>query len=568
MKKTNLLILIFTLLFAFSTNAQITSNSKKFSVSNYFYPNNNGDYMRYRTHGFVQAHTSTSKGRLFLLPIIEKDDDNTEFVDENGVDFNPAYETTKLARTIIIPIKISSDLPNEKQLPAIASASGNGISISHYLSPIVKNNNGGFLIIPQAISLKPQLETSAKNYQDKFDKQKEIIDLYKNYAVETISMSELEITASIDNEVINNIQISNTVLTSSGQLPSIKIVRPTLYQQNRIIRGKLEIKVSYKFRDAFTSTISARFDAKEIIEKFISETQKSSVSSSSSGWQILGFGNRRKRLKSSFNSTTQKNYSGQKINGTTIEMFDATDGMIAQFENDFFPGIAKQKVIDNHTAAAQRAFDSGNNALKDLHLKYADAVKNSDPDLEVNTAKAAAALAKKDYATFIAEGVRWGEHTATGNSSFRRVVRTKAEIDTKTQWSQMRTVSVQHSVSEFLVNFEKDEQKPFIGIGEAIQYNYPVYYFNNYGQVTNQVMKNGIMASCIIEGSPAHSSGLIPGMIITAIGEQTITNGTDLINLMKNYDPGDNLNISIIEYQGYQSKEREISITLVAGAPK
>jgi hypothetical protein len=568
MKKTNLLILILILLCAFSTNAQITSNSKKFSVSNYFYPNNNGDYMRYRAHGFVQAHTSTSTGRLFLLPIIEKDDDNIEFVDENGVDFNPSSEPAKLSRTIIIPIKISSELPNDRQLPAIASASGNGISILHYLSPMAKDNNGGFLILPKAIPLKFQLETSAKKYQDKFEKQKKIIDLYKNYAVETVSINELEITASIDNEVINNIQISNTVLTSSGQLPSIKIVRPTLYQQNRIIRGKLEIKIAYKFRDAFTSTISAKFDAKEIIEKFISETQNSSVSSSSSGWQILGFGNRRKRLKSSFNSTTQKNYSGQKINGTTIEMFDATDGMIAQFENDFFPGIAKQKVIDNHTAAAQRAFDSGNNGLRDLHLKYADAVKNSDPDLEVNTAKAAAALAKKDYATFIAEGVRWGEHTATGNSSFRRVVRTKAEIDTKIDWSQMRTVSVQHAVSEFLVNFKKDKQKPFMGIGEAMQYNYPVYSFNSFGQVINQEMKNGIMASCIIDGSPVHQSGLIPGMIITAIGGQTITNGADLINLMKDYDPGDNINISIIEYNGLQSRKRNISITLVAGAPK
>ena len=567
MKKTIFLILC-TAFFSVNADAQITSNSKKFSVSNYFYLDNNGNYTRYRAHGFVQAHTPSSTGRLFLLPIIEKDLDNIEFIDENGIDFNPIYDASKLARTIIVPIKISSELPTEKQLPSIASASGTGISISHYKPPLVKNNDGSFLIISQAMALKTQLEASAKKYQDEFEKQRKIIELYKNYAVETISMSELEITASVDDEIVSNIEIGNTVLTSSGKLPSIKIIRPTLYQQNRIIRGNLEIKVSYKFRDAFTSTINARFNAKEIIEKFISETQKSSVSSSSSGWQILGFGNRRKRLKSSFNSTTQKNYNGQKISGTTIEMFDATDGMIDQFENDFFPEIAKQKVIDNHIVAAQRASDLGKNALKDLHLKYAGAVENNDPNLEVNTTKAAAALAKKDYATFIAEGVRWGDHREKGNSSFRRVVRTNAEIETKTQWDQMRTVSVQHSVSEILTSFEKIDQKPYIGIGEAMQYNYPVYHFNSFGQIVNQEMKNGIMASCIIEGSPVHNSGLIPGMIITAIGGEIITNETDLINLLKDYEPGDDLDITIIEYQGYQSIKRDITITLAAGAPK
>ena len=547
---------------------QITSNSRKFSISKYYYPDINGNYTQYRAHGFAQQHTPTTKGRLFILPIIEKDEDNIEFVDKNGLTFDPEYQPTTVAKTITIPITISSELPNQYQLPAIASALGNGVSISHYVIPMAKDNNGGFYILPQAMMLKPQLENSSKAYQKRIDEQQKVIDLYKNYQSETISISELEISAYIDDELASNLVISNTVLYSSGKLPSVVIKNPTLYQQNRVRSGKCRIEVAYKFRDAFTSTINAKFDAKEIINKFISETQKSSVSSSSSGWQILGFGNRRKRLKSSFNSTTQKNYNGQKINGTTIEMFDATDDMIAQFESDFFPEIAKDKAIANHTAAAQKAEAAGNNQLRDLHLQYASAVKNSDPNLEVDTAKAAAALATNDYATFMAEGVRWGEHTASGNSSFRRVVRTQAEIESKTNWSQVRTVSVQHAVRETLADFEVEEHKPFMGIGEAMQYNYPEYQFNAFGQVVGQLQKKGMMLSCIAQGSPLHHAGIVPGMIIGRIGGEQITTGAELISLMDNYEPGDTIDFTIIEYQGYQIVPRTISVKLLAGAPK
>ena len=123
MKKTNLLILILILLCAFSTNAQITSNSKKFSVSNYFYPNNNGDYMRYRAHGFVQAHTSTSTGRLFLLPIIEKDDDNIEFVDENGVEF---INSNYLGHYVRTPYAYKPEI-GKKYIPAMHVDLGQGL---------------------------------------------------------------------------------------------------------------------------------------------------------------------------------------------------------------------------------------------------------------------------------------------------------------------------------------------------------------------------------------------------------------------------------------------------------
>ena len=42
--------------------------------------------------------------------------------------------------------------------------------------------------------------------------------------------------------------------------------------------------------------------------------------------------------------------------------------MIKQFENDFFPEIAKGKVIENHIAAAQLAESQNNTSLKEIHL--------------------------------------------------------------------------------------------------------------------------------------------------------------------------------------------------------
>lgn len=158
-------------------------------------------------------------------------------------------------------------------------------------------------------------------------------------------------------------------------------------------------------------------------------------------------------------------------------MFDASDDMIAQFENGFFPELSRQRVVEGHRQAALKAEEAGNNRLRDLHLKYADSVKVDDPDLQVDIEKAAAALSKKDYIGFLAHGVRWGSRKATGNSTFPRVISTRVDTEENKNWSQRRTVSVQHSVSIPLDKQSAEkEQDVFLGAVNAVSYRYPINY--------------------------------------------------------------------------------------------
>lgn len=545
----------------------VPHNSRHFSISNYFYPDIDGNYVRYRAHGFAQQRTDQNVGRLFLLPVIELVPEKVQFINETGIDFDPLTSDT-VATTIIVPLRITKRLPSKPHLPAIAAALEGGIERSHYVMPMAKATDGSFLIFPPASGLMHQLMNSVAAYQTMLDEQERDIGKYENYAAELVSLSEMEVNVILDNQIIARRVFDNTFISRSGSFLNIEVVNPSLYQQNRIARGNMNVLVSYKFRDARTRTINARFDARRIIHSFLSETQRSAVSSSSSGWSFLGLGSRRKTVKSAFDSEVRSRYEGSNYESTSIEMFDASEDMIAEFERDFFPELSRDKVIENHLAAAAEA--GSDTRMRDLHLKYAESLQISDPNLEVDIAGAVASLAAKDYAGFLAKGVRWGSHRATGNSSFRRVVVDDAEIESKREWAQMRTVSVQHALTENVVAFEKDEHRPSLGLCGAMQYNYPVPERNMWGQMMMR-QRQGMMPSCVTEGGPAFRAGLIPGMIVTAIGGRAITNDTQLADLLRQYEPGDRIRVKIREYDGMNPMntwERDFELVLTAGAPK
>src|SRR5690606_13032523 len=213
---------------------------------------------------------------------------------------------------IRVPVKIKSELPSIPQIPSIVSALQNGIQKSHYVIPMAKGPNNSFLIYPPAISLQPALIQSASEYNSSVEQQQVLSQAYSQYRPELISLSEVSVEVVIDNEVIASKSFSNTTISSSGVITTIDIMSPSLYQQNRIADGEYDLTVSYKFRDASTSYINARFDARKVINHFIEEVQKSSVNSSSSGWQFLGFGSRKKKIKKSLDISLRENYEGDK----------------------------------------------------------------------------------------------------------------------------------------------------------------------------------------------------------------------------------------------------------------
>lgn len=560
-------LVIATLIIVFPTKvfSQMPLNSRKFSINNYYFPDNYGNYTEYLVHGFYQPPVGNIQGRIFFLPILHRDEQQVKYIDQNGLQFKPLGSV--VAKTIRIPIKVNAELPNTSQIPAITSAIQSGVRRSIYISPMVKGLNDSFYIYPPALAMQPILIQSSDQYSLKVQEQQNLIQAYSNYRPEIVSLSEVEISVIVDNNNIASKSFSGTLMNSSGLLTNIDIVNPSLYSQNRIAQGEYDVIVSYKFRDASVSSINAQFDVQKVINHFLEEIQTSTISSSSSGWQVLGFGSRKKKLKSSLNYSLKEEYKGQNYESTTIEMFDASDSMIEEFEKDFFPEISLQKTIDNHKAAAITAASQGNNALSELHAKYASSLENNDPNLEVDMEKAAASLSAGDYVGFVAHGVRWGSNTATGNSSFKRVVNTTAEIQSKTKWTQVRTISIQHALTETVEPIQKKSHSSYLGICQAMQYTYPTYSRNYWGLIET-TYHVGMMASCIAEGSPAHSAGIMPGMIISSIGGRQITTGAEFFKVFENYDPGDYISISFMDYNGMSNAERTLSVKLTAGAPK
>ncbi|MEZ8338793.1 hypothetical protein AB6C52_13285 [Vibrio cyclitrophicus] len=546
--------------------ADVPGNSRRFQISNYYAPDGNGGHTLYRSHGFSQQSATGIKTRIFILPLVELNEGQMKFIDKQGFLFSPDDTPNKLAHTISIPLTITQRLPDKTHIPAIVSALDSGLERKNYMYPAVKDPNGFPLIYPPAQSLMFPIQQMNQNREKLYQEQEALINKFKNFAPELVNLTELEISVRVGSEIIANSRYNNS-FTIMGNSLAIDVTNPTIFQQNRIRQNGHEVLVAYKFRDAKTATISANFNAKKIIDSFLSETQNSMVAQKSSGWQFLGFGSRRKTLRTSFNQSVDNQFKGEEVEKTTIEMFDADDSMMAQFEADFFPALSRQSVIDNHLEAANKAADIGNSKLRDLHLKYADSIKNSDPNLEVDIAGAVASLSAGDYAGFIAKGVRWGDHRASGNSSFRRVIHQQAEINKQKSWSQARTISVQHSLTMKADTLKEKEQWADMGICGMTSYNYqvPVQAWNGWVWET----RTGALPTCITEGGPAHIAGIIPGMIIVSFDGEVLINQLDTQDFLDDYEPGDRVTAKIVNFPpGQAPTYHKIDMVLSAGPPK
>lgn len=348
-----------------------------------------------------------------------------------------------------------------------------------------------------------------------------------------------------------------------NSLDDISIDRPSSYVKNRIAQGNFNVLIKYKFKDSKNSYINANINASVIINQFLSEAQESTVSQKSSGWSFLGFGSRRKSIKSSFDQQVNQQYSDQRFSNTTIEMYDADDTMIQMFESAFFPTITKQKAIENHIAAAEKAQLSGNQQLQQMHLDYVKALQTNDPNLEVNIGEAAAALSKKDYVGFVAHGVRWGDYQASGNSSFRRVLNSNEMTQMEAQWSQTKTITVQHSVSQKVSITEEVALRAHLGLINAIPFQGNLIINNGFSNQWENI--KGIIIGPISSGGALHLNNVISGTLLLRIGSQSVSDGQSLKNVLSNYDPGDNVTLTIIEQVAQNVfKKKNISIQLGA----
>ncbi|UUC45196.1 PDZ domain-containing protein [Flavobacterium cerinum] len=540
---------IFLILFIAYSYGQVTSNSKWFQVNEYYTIGNSGKYELYKTHGFVENVPDNKSGRIFIMPIIEIDDDDIKYFDSDG----NAITSNGNIYSISIPITFISKLPTKYEIPSIGS-NLDGISILAYYRPLLKDNFGNLIIHPNAAGFfSTQIYAQTQKYEESLKKQNELSEKYKSYKPELVSLSEVQITLEIDDDVVYNKSYYGTYIGNN----KISFKNPSNYVKNRIASGDYSIYISYKFRDSQNSYVDATFDAKTIVNQFLDEAQKSMVSQSSSGWSFLGFGSRRKSIKSSFNYTAQSNYKGATYSSTSVEMFDADDRMIQQFENAFFPILSQSQAIENHLKAAEIAKLEGNIELQKIHDDYVKSLQNNDPNLEVDIAKAAAALSRKDYVGFIANGVRWGDYKVKGNNDFRRVIVDNNEFEQHKDWSQLKRVSVQHSITE-KINSQKDvNYKGDIGLIGGIPHQFYGHLNSNGFVYYNQLFK-GIILGGIAEGSALHRRNIVSGTFITSINGNNVYDSQSFINTLRNINPDDDVILKYIELNGSFYVEKSV----------
>ncbi|GGC14350.1 hypothetical protein GCM10011386_02600 [Parapedobacter defluvii] len=539
---------------------QVTPNSKRFEVRNYIAIDNTGRYFPYHTHGFVETTASGSTAKMFIMPLLEVDIKSVKFIDSEGYETN-SYDTD--VYSITIPIIANLSLPNESQKAAIGAALTSGSTLRFYYPPIVKNTFGGPIINPNAGVFASQIMALANQYEQYILQQQHYIDAYNQYAAQLISLSELEVTVKVGNDVVASERIPGTTVSMGGAFNSVSIDRPSQYIKNRIAGGNFSVLAKYKFLDTKGSYINARINASMIINQFLSEAQESTVTQKSSGWSFLGFGSRRKSMKSHFDQQVNNQFSDERFSNTTIEMYDADDDMIAMFENAFFPTISQQQAIQNHIAAAEKARLEGNTDLQKLHLDYVRALQYNDPNLEVNIGDAVAALGKKDYVGFIAHGVRWGDYRANGNNSFRRVLNSNEMTAMEAQWSQTKKISVQHAVSQNVAISQDVGVRAHLGLTDVIPYQGNMFISDGFSGQWRNI--RGIILGPITAGGALHMNNITPGTLITSIEADDVYDGQSLTNALNSYDPGDTVTITIID-QIAQNVFQEKVVTVVLGS--
>lgn len=572
MKKQFLIISVF-LICVHYTCSQVTPNSIRFDVENYIAIDNSGKYYPYTTHGFYENATSGSTSKIFILPNLSLDLDKIKYLDDQG---RETYQTDENIRAMIISVNQDLKLPNESQKAAIIAAISRNTTIQAFYPPIVKNNFGAPVVNP---SLNPMLTSQiiamANQYEsNKILPQQQLINEYNTkYEAQIISLTELEVIVEVGNDIVYSKRIpKSTWIGQGGTLTSITIDNPSEYVKNVIAGGNAQIIVSYKFLDSKKSSINANINSSSIVNQFLSEAYESSVSQRSSGWTFLGFGSKSKSIKSSFDQQVNQQFNAEIISNTTIEMYDADDQMIEMFENAFFPNLSEQEVIQNHKIAAEKAEAEGNLALKDLHLKLVDALQNNNPDLAPNIEAAVAALGKKDYIGFIANGVKWGDNRGNGNNTFRRVLNSSEMERMVETWNQTKVISVQHAVTQPVTVLKEVNFLPSLGAVDGISFQNNLYISNGYSASWRNI--NGVLIGPITQGGTFHKNNIASGNLLTRIGSYHVYSPQTLNDAYAAYEPGDKVYLTMIVQVGSTNvypvgvvpvyQEQRIQVTLGA----
>lgn len=539
-------------------HSQFEPNSDVYVMQDYFYPNGRGDQIPYRSAIVVQRPTETRRGEIRLLPNVYVLGSDVTYVSEEGVNYNYRSGEKKPATITIRPsVDVSPD--PDMVWPKIDDALG-----SPYESPLrypVVVPRVGNSTIP--LMHKPITDRN-------FDLFNAIVDAgapyivggwsvsgrsYSRYDFNSSQIRELTITLLVDGVVVATRSLPGTAITSGGYLPSLTILDPDLYTANRIRSGVFEVEAAFEISDSRVSTISANIDYQTVITSFIEQTRRVSTRSKSSGWKILGFGNRRRRLKTSIDEALRSENDVDEVENTTITMVDPTDDMVRRFEADFFPSVSRAEVVAAHQESAQKAADEGKPDLAKVHADYAAALLANEPSLETDAMAAAAALASQNYIGFIAAGVRMSNEDSKRTDNFRRVVNSTANVASSKGWNETFVISGSRKITMSIIPEDGLEETPYLGLCGMM----PIT-----GIVPDRAT---LMITCVDKMGPLYRSAqLLPGMVIFSVNETPIATVDEFNAVMAVNRPGDLIEIGVISQQGYlpQLSEQTVKVRLAS----
>lgn len=533
------------------SQTEINPNTAFFSVNDYYYPDAEGNFQKYRVSGFYENITNPAvQPRLFILPQISLDREKIKYINNEGETVDSSTSANQIA-VINIPLSYSGAIPTTEQSIGIATQVGGTSQIAFMPRPLMAPN-GDPLIHPSAYNF-PQLMSQIFNdfnaYKNNMKVQEDNLQVWKKYRTEMSALNEAVLTLLVDGDVVATRTVpGSTLVPSTRSLPVLAIRGVTPQQVNRIKGGSFELQISYRFRDSKVAAIDASFDVKQISDSYIRETQRAITQNKSSGFKVFGIGYRRSKLKQSLDQNVTQKTSDKRMANTVIVMDDADEDMIKEFESQFFPSLSKQSVIENHLQAAAVARAEGDPGLAKIHEDYASALRRDDTLAEVDAVGAAADLASQNYAGFIAKGVRAQLSDDNRSNNFSRVISISSNQEDTTSWSQLRRRSVQRAVTIHVVPEEEIRHLPLLGICGGVNFNNPPQ----------------MVVTCVTERSPLAQSGIVHGSSILSIDGQAFTNVTELASILERYEPGDVVNIRLMEPTGLVTK----TIKFTKGRPR
>lgn len=537
-------IVLATVMASTASGQDLTPNSAYFSVVNFNAPDMNGDIVPYSARGFYEPGSEKVTPRLFLLPTVTVPVGAAKFFDDEMNAFNPGLDPKTPVDSLALTVAYSDTMPNAMQIVGIGAALS-GTTVPTFLPEPARTMDGQPLIYPPAmmnLQIKAMIDASYKQIDALLAKQQEIAAKWKTYTPQSIPLNDLTIALLVSGQEVTSRQFVGSMVG----MPQLHVLKPSKAVVNAVKNGNFEISLAYHFTDTKVRLIEAEIDAGQIIRSYLNETQRAVTTNKSMGFGILGLKFRRERIRQSFSQVVDSKTSGQQWAKTKIVMTDATDDMVREFDDAFFPKISRQQAIDNHTRAAATTSDP---ALKQAHLDYARALQAENKIQEMDAVAAAAALASGNYALFVAQGVRAQMDNAENSTEIRRTITNDVEIKQNTTWAQSRKFSVQREMRVFVRPPEVVTPRALWGILGAASYNYfvPNIQFTPFGQTVVQQMKTGVLITCTSQDGAIHQAGIVPGMIIDSIEGHPVTTQLEFEDALKEATPGEPIMMRILD---------------------